>query len=127
MRAGKSPTVGRHQPAPGRPEKNLIPKNKIATFVFSGLAPQGITCVVINPGGVKTDMGGPECNFDHSRERDRHAAADRKVRARTERHVLSPRREQVPLVKERMTRHRETVGQLKHRLSLAGVLTGLEA
>ena len=45
--AGKSPTPGRHQHASGRPEKNFISKNKIATFQRRSTI--GL-CVAVGPG-----------------------------------------------------------------------------
>jgi NAD(P)-dependent dehydrogenase (short-subunit alcohol dehydrogenase family) len=39
--------------------------NMVMRSVAIDLAPHGITCVVVNPGGVHTDMGGPNATLEH--------------------------------------------------------------
>jgi NAD(P)-dependent dehydrogenase (short-subunit alcohol dehydrogenase family) len=42
------------------------------------LAPRGITCVVVNPGWVRTDMGGSHATLNAGRERQQADRLDRR-------------------------------------------------
>ena len=62
--------------------------NMVMRSLAIDLAPRGIACVVINPGWVLTDMGGPHATFNHGREREGAETFDRNAGTRPVRQIL---------------------------------------
>ena len=72
--------------------------NMVMRSLAIDLAPRGITCVVVNPGWVQTDMGGPHATITPGRERDEAETFDRDLGAGAIRQVLQSRWSRIPLV-----------------------------
>ena len=62
------------------------------------LAPRGITCVVVNPGWVRTDMGGSHATLNAGRERQQADRLDRDLGTGAVRQVLQSRWSRIPVV-----------------------------
>ena len=57
--------------------------NMVVRSLALDLAPAGITCIVVNPGWVRTDMGGPRGTLSPTREHQGHAVGHRSTCGRT--------------------------------------------